>query len=453
MNPAPSQALTEPQGTRLTQARWGVMGLFFILGTLMSTFLSRVPSVTEALQVTTGRFAILMLMGALGAFVALLVTGWGVARFGTRRLLLWSTFSYLAAFLLMAFAVNAGSQLWFAVGQFFISFSFAFTNVPINAEAANVERWIKRAIMPHFHAAFSVGMALGLAFGAVVSHFGMSPLTHFLLVGSVLSAARLWLIRPAVYDGGPAPAHEVPRGIGGPFMTARQEYRERRVLLIGLIVFAASTIEGSAATWTSLAVVESFATSEAIGDIFYWVFLVAMVSTRGFGAQIIGKFGRVTTLRISAVLVAVGAVMFAFGPVFAVVGVGMVLWGLGAGLGVPIGFSAASDDPRRAAARVAAVSSFMTIAGLVMPQVIGHLGEIVELRVALLVVSGAALLSFLLARAVRAEGPLLRSHRRMARRERLEAEAARDEAAVVIADAVEPFPGVADSATERHDGP
>lgn len=435
--------LTEPAGTRLAQARWGTMGLFFIMGAFLATFLSRVPSVTEALHVTTGRFAVLMLMGALGAFVALLVTGWAVARFGTRRILWWSTFTYAAAFLLMAWSVAVGSQGAFAIGQFFISFSFAFTNVPINAEAANVERWMKRAVMPHFHAAFSVGMAIGLALGAVVSHFGMSPTLHYVIVVAVLSAFRLALIGPAVYDGSPAPAAEVPRGIGGPFKTARDEYRERRVLLIGLIVFAASTIEGAAATWTSLAVVESFSTTEAIGDIFYWVFLVAMVTTRGLGAQIIGRLGRVVSLRVSAVLVAVGGAMFAFGPTFAVIGVGMVLWGLGAGLGVPIGFSAASDDPRRAAARVAAVSSFSTIAGLVMPQVIGHLGELVELRVALLVVAAAALLSFLLARAVRTEGPLLRSHRLLAKR--LEDRAARDEAAVVIADAVEPVPGVADA--------
>jgi hypothetical protein len=73
-----------------------------------------------------------------------------------------------------------------------------------------------------------------------------------------------------------------------------------------------------------------------------------------------------------------------------------------------------------------------------MPQIIGHLGDVVELRKALMVVSGAAVMSFLLARAVRAEGPLLRSHKAIARRERLEAEAEVDRASVVIADGVEP---------------
>ena len=426
-----------PDAGRLRSARWGVLGLFWLMGVLLSTFLSRVPSVTELLHVSTGRFAVLMLTGALGALLGLLVTGYVVARMGTRSVLWWSSFGYLAAFTIAALAVGAGSQAWFAVGQFFVSFMFAFTNVSINAEAANVERWIGKAIMPHFHASFSVGMAMGLALGAVVSHFGVAPTLHFIAVAVVLTVLRLALIAPAVVDGSPQ-LENLPQGIGGPFKTARNEYRERRIIMIGLIVFAASTIEGAAATWSSLAIVQGFSTSEAVGDIFYWVFLIAMVSTRGFGAQIIGKWGRVMSLRISALFVIVGVLMFAFGPTFAVVGLGMVLWGLGAGLGVPIGFSAASDDPKRAAARVAAVSSFATIAGLVMPQVIGQLGNLIPLREALTVIVAAAVLSFLIARAVRAEGPLLRSHKSIARKAQLALSADADRAAVVVADAVEP---------------
>jgi hypothetical protein len=115
------------------------------------------------------------------------------------------------------------------------------------------------------------------------------------------------------------------------------------------------------------------------------------------------------------VLVFLGVLVFAFTPVFWAVPVAMILWGLGAGLGVPIGFSAASDDPTKAAARVAAVSSFSTVAGLIMPQVIGHLGDVIELRKALTIACAAAVLSFAIARAVRTQGPLFRSHRALAR--------------------------------------
>jgi hypothetical protein len=406
---------TEPAATRVKSARAGVLGLFLVMGVLLATFLSRIPSISELMSVSTGRLALLMLAGALGALSALLVTGWSVARFGTRAVLWWSSFGYLAAFTLIAWSTAISSQLMFVVGQFFVSAMFAFTNVSMNSEAANVERWMKRAVMPHFHASFSVGMAAGLALGAALSHWGVAPVWHFLCVALVLTAVRLAIIPAAVVDGAPDPAG-VPKGFGGPFATARDEYRERRVIYIGLIVFAASTIEGSAAQWVSLAIVDGFDATEAVGDLSYWVFVVAMVTTRGFGARIIGAMGRVVALRVSAVLVMIGVTLFAFTPAFWAVPVAMVLWGLGAGLGVPIGFSAAADAPLKAAARVAAVSSFATVAGLIMPQIIGHLGEVIPLREALMVAAFAAVLSFLLARAVRTDGPLFRSHRAIARR-------------------------------------
>lgn len=409
-----SQA-SEPNAARVKSARGGVLGLFLVMGMLLATFLSRIPSISELMSVSTGRLALLMLAGAFGALSALLVTGWSVAKYGTRAVLWWSSFGYLGAFSLIAWSTALSNQLMFVVGQFFVSAMFAFTNVSMNAEAANVERWMKRAVMPHFHASFSVGMAVGLALGAGLSHWGVPPVWHFLGVALVLTAVRLAIIPAAVVHGAPDPAG-VPKGIGGPFATARDEYRERRVIFIGLIVFAASTIEGSAAQWASLAIVDGFDTTEAVGDLSYWVFVVAMVTTRGFGARIIGALGRVVALRVSAALVVVGVSIFAFAPSFWAVPVAMVLWGLGAGLGVPIGFSAAADAPLKAAARVAAVSSFATVAGLIMPQIIGHLGEVIPLREALMVAAFAAVLSFLLARAVRAEGPLFRSHRAIARR-------------------------------------
>ena len=409
-----SAPVSTPDAVRVQRARRGVLALFWLMGALLATYVSRVPSVAKLLDVTTGRLALLMLAGAIGALAALTVTGWVVARFGTRAVLFWTSFIYLAAFLVVAWSTAAGSQLWFAIGQFFVSFAFAFTNVAMNAEAANVEHWMRRAVMPHFHASFSVGMASGLAFGALVSHLGVSPAKHFAVMAIVMTGLRLAVIPLAVVFGARNP-DGARGGFGGPFKTARDEYRERRVVLIGLIVFAASTIEGAAAQWSALAVVHAFDTTEAMGDIVYWVFVVAMVTTRGFGAHIIGRAGRVVSLRTSAVLVFIGVLVFAFSPVFWAIPVAMILWGLGAGLGVPIGFSAASDDPTKAASRVAAVSSFATVAGLIMPQIIGHLGDVIELRKALTVACIAAVLSFTIARAVRTDGPLFRSHRALAR--------------------------------------
>ncbi|MES1171448.1 MAG: hypothetical protein ABUL56_03700, partial [Actinomycetota bacterium] len=86
------------------------MSLFWLMGVLLSTYVSRIPSVAALLDVTTGRLALLMLAGAVGALVALTVTGWVVAKYGTRAVLFWSSFIYLAAFLTVALSTSAGSQ-------------------------------------------------------------------------------------------------------------------------------------------------------------------------------------------------------------------------------------------------------------------------------------------------------------------------------------------------------
>ena len=80
-------------------------------------------------------------------------------------------------------------------------------------------------------------------------------------------------------------------------------------------------------------------------------------------------------------------------------------------LNFPIGFSAAADDPRHAAARVAAVSTFSTVAGLMVPQAVGRLAEWVPLRHAMLLVVIGSIASFVLARSVRGENRIFRSRR------------------------------------------
>ena len=67
--------------------------------------------------------------------------------------------------------------------------------------------------------------------------------------------------------------------------------------------------------------------------------------------------------------------LFVFGQVIAVAFVGAVLWGVGVSLGFPVGMSAGSDEPARAAARVSVISSIGYCAFLGGPPLIGLLGQ------------------------------------------------------------------------------
>jgi len=124
---------------------------------------------------------------------------------------------------------------------------------------------------------------------------------------------------------------------------------------------------------------------------------------RWFGTALLDRRGRVTVLRICAVLSLVGLLVFALaGPLWLAV-VGIVLWGAGAAFGFPVGLSAAADDPKRAPARVSVVATVGYSAFLAGPPLIGLLAQHVGYRHALLVVVAPIVLGLLV---VSAAAPL-----------------------------------------------
>jgi len=75
------------------------------------------------------------------------------------------------------------------------------------------------------------------------------------------------------------------------------------------------------------------------------------------------------------------------GQVPVLVTLGIVLWGVGASLGFPVGMSAAADDPVHAAARVSVVSTIGYTAFLAGPPLLGFVADQVGTLDALLVVA------------------------------------------------------------------
>jgi MFS family permease len=137
----------------------------------------------------------------------------------------------------------------------------------------------------------------------------------------------------------------------------------------------------------SLAVVDGFGTSDAFGAIGLAVFLTAMTGMRLLGTGLLDRYGRVVVLRLSAALALVGLLVFTLSPNLWVALVGVVAWGMGAALGFPVGMSAASDDPARAAVRVSVVATIGYSAFFMGPPLIGFLAEHVGYRSALLVIA------------------------------------------------------------------
>jgi predicted MFS family arabinose efflux permease len=256
------------------------------------------------------------------------------------------------------------------------------TDVAMNLSGAANERAIGRTLMPLYHAAFSLGTVAGAAVGSLLELLQVPLGLHFSVVGLGSIAVTVVLVKSLQPVEEPAHADERPQG----WRDRLAVWRSPRVLLIGLIVLGMAFAEGSANDWLSLAMVDGHGVDNAAGAAIFGIFVAAMTVGRVAGVRLLDRFGRVPVLRVSAGLAVVGLLLVIVGPSVPVAIVGVVLWGLGAALGFPVGMSAAADDPRTATASVAAVATIGYVAFLIGPPLIGLLGEHFGLLRALLIV-------------------------------------------------------------------
>jgi MFS family permease len=403
----------------VVRARWLLMGLFALNGLMFSGWLARIPAVRDALGMSAAELGGILIAGSIGSLATVSVAGMLVNRYGGRFVLYLSTAAFAAAYVLIGLGPTWGSVPITAVGIFLSGAGFALGNVPLNVETAAVERRLGRTVLPQFHAAFSIGSVLGSGVGALAA-FGQVPLlAQFTATAVVGTVWRMVSVPGAVIESVPTPRAprdraaraERSRVEGGALARLRARrtrpgaalgaWREPRTLLIGVVIMSAALSEGSANDWLALAVVDGFDQAEAVGAAMFGVFVGAMTAVRLLGTRLIDRYGRVAVLRGSGAVSLGGLVLFGFAPTLPLAAVGIVAWGFGAALTVPIGIAAASDDPLRAASRVAVVSAFSSTASLAAPPLLGLAAEVMGPRHALVLITVAMVTSVLLASTVR----------------------------------------------------
>jgi MFS family permease len=362
----------------LTAARNAVGITFFLNGLVFSSWVSRIPEVRSSFDLTNGQLGLVLLAIALGSVLALPTTGATIDRLGTVRVV--RIGAAAATVGMLAAALGLGHVLALTVaGLFVYGLGIGVWDVAMNVEGAEVERGLDRTIMPRFHAGFSGGTVVGALLGVLLIELGVPAVAH--LVGVVaLSIVLVWRTSPAFL---PVPErHEDEERT-----SAARAWLEPRTLLIGVMVLALAMTEGTANDWLAVALVDGHDVSHATGVAGFAVFVLAMTAGRFAGTGLIDRFGRVVVLWGTMALAGVGVllIVLADNPVLVVVGI--VLWGVGASLGFPVGMSAAADDPRRAASRVSVVSTIGYAAFLAGPPFLGFVGDEVGTLKALLVVA------------------------------------------------------------------
>ncbi|MFV0433969.1 MAG: MFS transporter [Leucobacter sp.] len=411
---------------RRSTVRWvrAVTVMFLVIGLSLGTWLSRLPAVRDQLGASSVEMSIFGLCLAIGSLGGLALSGRIVDRYAPRTVV--AVCCAVAAVTLPgAAAILLGGSVPLGLAVLFVfGFFFSVSDVAINVSGANAEKAYGRPRMTLMHAGFSLGGVTSTGIGALAENLGVPVPVHFALVmgaGLIVLFALLPMLprdelavrlaAEAVRDRAPADPEprtasaehaertdhadtDSPVGPGSPADTASpapqqgtrsrpySPWRDRRIVLIGLITLSFGLIEGTAADWLSLAVVDGRGVSNGFGTALLSIFFTSVLVLRLIGSWLLLRFGRVTMLRATAALAAVGIAMTITLPGQTGLIIGVVAWGCGCGIGMPLTISAAADRAETAARDVAAVTVFGYGALLIGPLAFGFLGEHIGLLTA-----------------------------------------------------------------------
>jgi MFS family permease len=401
---------------------YGASGLAF------ASWVSRLPAIRDGLDLTPGNIGLLLLCMTLGSFVSVSASGLIVLRLGSKRTIRTGSIMVGCGLAMAGFGTSVlATPVAVAIGLAVIGLGTASWNTASNVEGAAVERAVGRHIMPRLHGAFSLGTVAGAGLGAWAAAAAVPVFWHLAAAGAVVAVsvttAAAWFradvtpiagertYAPDTFEDpstGPIPLITAGSGQGeGPGQGGSevpldnkrkiaQAWRDRRTLLIGVMVLGLALAEGAAGDWVALALADGHGQTDAAGAAGYGLFVTFMTIGRFAGTLVLDRFGRVPVMRWCAALAVLGLALFVFAPVPWLAFVALAIWGLGASLGFPVGMSAAADDPAKAAARVSVVSTIGYGAFLCGPPLLGLLAEHVGILHSLLAVMVMLVMSFLL---------------------------------------------------------
>ncbi|WP_427172149.1 MFS transporter [Arthrobacter sp. 92] len=415
----------------ITHWRNAVVVAYGASGIAFSTWVSRLPAIRSGLDLTPGTVGLLLLCLTAGSFLSVSASGLIVLRLGSKRVIRIGSIMVGCGLVLAGFGTSVlASPLAVASGLVVIGLGTASWNTASNVEGAAVERAVRRHIMPRLHGAFSLGTVAGAGLGALAAAAGVPVAVHLAAAGAVVAGSVATAAAWFRADVTPVPGERPFKPAGpdtfedpstGPIPIIRQQdavpeapldnkrqiaqaWRDRRTLLLGVLVLGLALAEGAAGDWVALALADGHGQSEAAGAAGYGIFVSFMTVGRFAGTVVLDRFGRVPVMRWCAALAIAGLGMFVFAPVPWLAFAALAIWGLGASLGFPVGMSAAADEPAKAAARVSVVSTIGYGAFLCGPPLLGLLAEHVGILHSLLAVMVMLVASFLLSPVTRKIG-------------------------------------------------
>jgi MFS family permease len=378
-----------------------VLGIFALNGVVFGSWAPRVPALAAQIGAAEGPLGLSLLGASIGMIASALLTGSLCARYGARVIVVIAAVVGCAVLPVLGMAA---SPLQLGLILVVLGVMVGGLDVAMNIAAVTAIRQSGRAIMPVFHASFSIGGLIGALGAALAVSLELNPLRHLSIVAVVgaliaLSFSR-WIpveqLRPASENDGP-----------------KRSLVKRPVLwLLGFIALCSSVAEGASVDWSAFFGVHQRGIGEAAAALVYAGFSISMAVARLLGERIETRWGAQRMLIGGSTLGAVGLFVAVLVPVPAFTYIGFALAGMGLAYGFPIALELAGAVGRRADGgggerELGFVTTIAYSGFLLGPPMVGGIASITNLSMALgvagVIAWAIAPLALLAARARRRE--------------------------------------------------
>lgn len=346
----------------MTRNRLAVSLLFLMNGFVTGSWAPKIPEFKDRLGISESVLGLLILMFGIGSLVLMPIAGGFIARVGSQKVVKVTAILLSPLLLLLTLLPNVWAA---AVGMFLLGGFVGAMDVAMNANAVEVEKSMRRAIMSSCHAYWSLGGLIGAGIGGfLMARFGVLP--HVLVV-TVLSLTVIAIAWPMILADKPHPA------------ATKEKLRLPMTplpWLIGIMALFSMVPEGTVLDWGALYLRNELGASVELSGFGFAAFSATMATMRFAGDHVRDRFGAKRTLRICTVTALVGMVLAGLAPNAYLAILGFAIAGIGISNMVPIAFSAAGNMPGLQPGIGLSVATFMGYSGMLFaPSLIGFVAE------------------------------------------------------------------------------
>lgn len=359
--------------------RIAVSTLFFLQGLCFATWASRIPSIQQQLALSESMLGLILFAIPAGSLISLGFSGALVTRFGSKKvaanaLLLYSLFLPLIGLSQSPVLLIASLVLFGMAGN--------TANIAINTQAVHLEAKYGRNIMASFHGLWSLAGFFAAGVGSYMIGNGIVPLTHFVLVTTLL-VAGVAISLPYLLPDEQRPA------------TATKLFvkPDKFLLTLGVLAFCCMICEGAMFDWSGIYFQKVVGVDKDWVGAGYTAFMCAMATGRFVADWVANRLKFKHTILFSGLLIAAGLGVAVWFPTLVTSVAGFVLVGFGVSSVIPLVYSEAGKANNMSAGlALAAVSSIGFLGFLMGPPLIGLIAGAFNLRVSFALIAVMGLL-------------------------------------------------------------